>query len=77
MVLDIPMYIFEDRKVVDIIINVNPYISTNFNKHYNSYEVELLVDEKVICQHEDLADYHLLSLSKSLNFVCLKYHAFE
>lgn len=87
---------FEDTpifgKVVDIIVTdsskcyfiLNPYISTNFNKHFNSYEVELLKDDKVICQHRDFADYHLLSLSKSFdrtmydkNFVCLKYHVFE
>lgn len=79
-------------KVVDIIITdsskclfiLTPYISTSYNNHFNSYEVECLPDEKIICEHKDLADYHLLSISKSFdrtiygkNFVCLKHHVFE
>ena len=61
-----------------------PFVSTNYNAHFNAYEVEVLEDEMIICQHDDLADYHLLSISKSfnkdicsINFVCLKHHVFE
>ena len=79
-------------EVADILITdtseclfiLNPYISTNYNSHFNSYEVEPLENEKIVCQHGDLADYHLLSISKSFdkdiynkNFVCLKHHVFE
>ena len=67
-----------------VFANPVTYISTHFDKHFNSYEAELLDDEKVICQYKDLADYHLLSLSKSFdramydkNFICKKYYVFE
>ena len=59
---------------------LNTYVVNRYNKHYNAYEIDAL-DEIVVCQHQDLADHHLLCINKSYdrtlctkNFVCLKYH---
>ena len=77
-------------KITDIIVTenntclfvLNTYRVMSHNKHYNAYEVDSL-EETVICQHKDLADYHLLYIHKSFNrttcsknFICLKYHVF-
>jgi len=86
MIDDEPVF----RKIKDILITehniclfvLNAYIVNTYNKHYNAYEVDVL-DEIVICQHKDLADYHLLCINKSFNrtlcsknFICLKYNVF-
>ena len=49
-------------------------IHITLNKHYNAYEVDPL-EGTVNCQHKNLADYHLLCISKSFNRnTCSKYH---
>ena len=73
-------------KVLDFIVTsssecffiLKPFITRNFNCHYNAYEVEQIPNEYVVCQQKD---HHVLSISKSFsyslcnkNFVCIKYH---
>ena len=86
--------IFDDEpifgKITDIIVMDNnlclfvldAYEVVTYNKHYNAYEVKS-IQETVLCQQEDLADYHILCINKSFNreisstnFICLKYHVF-
>ena len=77
-------------KILDILVTtcgdclfvLTPYIASTFNRHFNSYEVEQLQNEFLICHHQDFVDYHRLSLHKSFdttyskNFINLKYHVF-
>ncbi|XP_065884437.1 uncharacterized protein [Dysidea avara] len=79
-------------KILDIIITesntclfiIEPLITNCFNKHYNSYEVNALKHTHIICKHQDLADYHPLTMSKSFNqhlvdksFITVKYDVIE
>ena len=66
-------------KLVDIVINqqndkcwliLQPFIVTGYNTHYNAYKVEPLFDY-IICQQQDLADHHILTITKSFDLTLL------
>lgn len=76
-------------KVLDILVTSSgdclfilaPLVVNTFNGHYNAYDVKLLSDEFIVCHQEDLADFHVLCLSRSFDtnlvnttFICLKYN---